>query len=53
MYHGTASYEGVNNDLEKDWDPYMTTIGFKRTSNNVKKRGEDNAEWEREGEMDV
>mmetsp|Transcript_39735 Transcript_39735/g.77779 ORF Transcript_39735/g.77779 Transcript_39735/m.77779 type:complete len:334 (-) Transcript_39735:316-1317(-) len=49
VYVGTASYEGVKNDLWKDWEPYMKSMGYKRTTDNVKKRGEDNALWVREG----
>jgi hypothetical protein len=47
VYVGTASYVGVNNDLWKDWEPYMKEMGYNRTTNNVKKRGEDNAMWVR------
>lgn len=49
VYIGTASYEGVHNDLWKDWEPYMITMGYNRTTNNVKRRGEDNALWVRIG----
>lgn len=53
VYVGTASYEGVENDLHKNWDPYMKSIGYERISNNVKKRGEDNAEYKRIGEEET
>jgi hypothetical protein len=53
VYVGTASYEGVHNDLNKDWDPHMKAMGYERKSNNVKKRGEDNALYARIGEDDT
>lgn len=42
---GAARYEGVRNDLERDWVPYMKKVGFKLSNPTKKTNREYDAHW--------
>lgn len=45
VYMDTSAYQGVANDFEKDWKPYMEKVGYKAV-NQAKANSEADVYWE-------
>lgn len=43
----SSTYEGVTNELIRDWIPHMRTMGYKLSNPTTRTRGEYDAVWER------